>query len=85
MLYCDPINLEMYGKKLINKLQPVFNIVHTGHTKGTMIRYLRAIEKSLEKQVRFIKELEKMQKRTHRFLFMRFLSIFFPVYSIIGI
>ena len=32
-----------------------------------MIRNVRAIEKNLEKQVWFIKELEKMQKRTHRF------------------
>jgi transcription antitermination factor NusA-like protein len=60
----------MYGKKLIKKLQPEFNIVNSGHTKGAMFRAMnsniKAIEKSLDKQVRFIKQLEKMQKRTHR-------------------
>ncbi len=70
LLYCDPINLEMYGKELIKKLQPEFNIVNSGHTKGAMFRAMnrniKAIEKSLDKQVRFIKQLEKMQKRTHR-------------------
>lgn len=67
LLYCDPINLEVYGKKLIKKLRPEFNIVNSGHTRGVMTRNVRAIQKNLEAQVRFIKELEKMQKRTHRF------------------
>jgi group I intron endonuclease len=71
VLYCNPSNLEMYGKKLIKKLKPEFNIVNTGHAKGAMIRAMngnfRAIRKSLDTQVRFIKELEKMQKRTHRY------------------
>jgi group I intron endonuclease len=70
LLYCDPSNLEMYGNRLIKKIQPELNIVHTGHTKGARIRAMnrneRAIEKSLDKQVRFIKKLEKMIKRTHR-------------------
>ena len=34
VLYCDPINLEVYGKKLIKKYQPEFNIVNSGYTKG---------------------------------------------------
>jgi group I intron endonuclease len=70
LLYCDPVNLEVYGKRLIEKFQPDLNIVHTEHTKGAMIRArnrnFRAIEKSLDKQLRFMKQLEKMQKRTHR-------------------
>jgi hypothetical protein len=60
----------VYGKRLIEKFQPDLNIVHTEHTKGAMIRArnrnFRAIEKSLDKQLRFMKQLEKMQKRTHR-------------------
>jgi len=67
LLYCDPINLESYGKKLINKLQPEFNIVHTEHTKGAMDSTFRKALEDIKRQGRFIKELEKMQKRTHRF------------------
>ena len=67
LLYCDPINLEVYGKKLIKKLRPEFNIVNTGQNLGAMNRNLKAILKNAEAQVKFIKELEKMQKRTHRF------------------
>lgn len=56
----------MYGKKLIRKLQQEFNIVNSGHTKGSMNSTVRAIQKNLDAQVKFIKEVEKMQKRTHR-------------------
>ena len=66
LLYCDPINLEVYGKKLIKKLRPEFNIVNTGQNLAAMNRNLKAILKSLDAQVKFIKELEKMQQRTHR-------------------
>ena len=63
LLYCDQINLEVYGKKLIKKLQPEFNIVNTGHTNGAINSNVRAILKTFKAQERFINELEKMQKR----------------------
>jgi group I intron endonuclease len=67
LLYCDPSNLEMYGKKLITKLQPEFNIVNTGRTLGAMNRLCRAASKDLLRQVAILKRLEKMLKRTHRY------------------
>jgi group I intron endonuclease len=67
LLYCDPVNLEVYGNKIIQEFQPEFNIVHTGHTKGAMNSIFRTVRKNFIRQDRFIKELEKMQKRTHRF------------------
>lgn len=71
LLYCDPINLEIYGNMLIKKIQPELNIVHTEHTKGEMNRAMnrsvKAIRKNLDVQSRFIKKLEKIQKRTHSF------------------
>jgi group I intron endonuclease len=70
LLYCDPNNLEMYGNRLIEKFQPEFNIVHTEHTKGKKIRAMnrsaKAILKNLDARGRFIKKLERIQKRTHR-------------------
>ena len=70
LLYCDPINLELYGNKVIKKFQPELNIVHTEHTKGKKIRAMnrsaKAILKNLDARGKFIKKLEKMQKRTHR-------------------
>jgi group I intron endonuclease len=70
LLYCDPINLEMYGNGLIKKIQPELNIVHTEHTKGKNIRAMnrsvKAILKNLDERERIIKKLEKIQKRTHR-------------------
>jgi group I intron endonuclease len=66
VLNCDPNNLEMYGKKIIKKYRPEFNIVNSGHAKGEMIRNFRAVEKTLEKQMRIINKLEKTLKRTHR-------------------
>jgi len=66
VLYCDPINLEMYGKKIIKKYRPEFNIVNTGHAKGEMNRDFRAVEKSIDKQLRLMNKVEKTLKRTHR-------------------
>jgi group I intron endonuclease len=70
LLYCDPINLEMYGNRLIKKFQPELNIVHTEHNKGKKIRAMnrsvKAIRKNLDAQFRFTKKLEKILKRTHR-------------------
>lgn len=66
VLYCDPINLEMYGKKIIKKYHPEFNIVNSGHVKGEMNRNFRTVEKSIDKQIRVMNKLEKTLKRTHR-------------------
>lgn len=67
LLYCDPSNLEVYGKRIIKKLQPEFNIVNTGHTREAMNVLFRAASKDLKRQVAILNRLEKMQKRTHRF------------------
>ena len=70
VLFCDPTNLELYGKQIIEKLKPEFNIVNTEHTKRAMHRSLRSVLKELDKQNRFYKKLEstikRMLKRTHR-------------------
>jgi len=74
LLYCDPINLEMYEKQIIRKLQPEFNIVHTRLIKRAKAKLFKATlkrsMKDLEWQVRFTKKLEKqvarLQQRAHR-------------------
>jgi group I intron endonuclease len=35
LLYCDPTNLELYGKQVIKKLQPDFNIAMNGYLVET--------------------------------------------------
>ena len=73
LLYCDPINLELYGKQIIEKLQPEFNIVHTQNTKGATHRRFRALLKEDDRLARLqqevesmLKKLESTPKRTHR-------------------
>ena len=66
LLYCDPTNLELYGKQIIEKLKPEFNIVHTEHTKRAMHSSFRALMENVKELERFYKRIEKMQKRTHR-------------------
>jgi group I intron endonuclease len=43
VLYCDPTNVELYGKRIIKKLRPEFNIVNTENTKRTSQVISRAI------------------------------------------
>jgi|GEM_PF-2831094 group I intron endonuclease len=70
LLYCDPTNVELYGKQLIGKLHPEFNIVHNGHKRIAWTKILGPAFKDLICQIRFNKKLEKtlerIQKRTHR-------------------
>jgi group I intron endonuclease len=75
MLFCDPTNLELYGKQTIEKLQPEFNIVHIQHFKRARTRIFKATLKELKKddewQAKFFRNLQKQvvrtQKRTPRF------------------
>jgi group I intron endonuclease len=66
ILYCDPTYLELYGKQMIEKLQPEFNIVHTEHTKGATHSRIRKLLKYDDELSRLIQELESTLKRTHR-------------------
>jgi group I intron endonuclease len=70
VLYCDPTNLELYGKQIIKKLHPEFNIVHNGHKRIAWTKILGPAFKDLIWQIRFTRKLEKtlkrIQKRTHR-------------------
>jgi len=66
MLYCDPINLEMYWKQIIEKLQPEFNIVNTENTKRAFHRNFRKLLKLDDEYAREIEMLERLIKRTHR-------------------
>ena len=63
MLYCDPANLEQYGKQIIEKLKPEFNIVNTRQFKRAMTTLLKAAliwsMKDLELQVRLFQKVEK--------------------------
>ena len=74
VLYCEPIELERYGKRIMKELHPEFNIVNTENTKGKRVRQLKAALKSSMKdyewQSRFYnklrKQLDRAEKRTHR-------------------
>jgi group I intron endonuclease len=66
LLYCDPTDLELFGKQIIEKLRPEFNIVNTEHTKGATHRNFRALLKEDDKLTRQIQEVESVLKRTHR-------------------
>ena len=66
ILYCDPADLERYGKQIIEKLRPEFNIVNTEHTLKGMDDIFRKAKEEMKSYGRIIRELEKMQKRTHR-------------------
>ena len=74
LLYCDPTNLELYGKQMIEKLQPEYNFVNTQNTKGAADRSFRAFLKEDDRLARLQQELESeirrldsILKRTHRF------------------
>lgn len=66
VLYCDPTTLELYGKQIVEKLQPEFNIVNTEHTKRGFHRNFRKLLKKDDELAKEIELLEKMLKRTHR-------------------
>jgi len=74
LLYCDPSNLELYGKQIIENLHPEFNIVNTRKFKRVSTRQFKAaLKDSLkdsERQARFYnmlrKQVDRAQKRTHR-------------------
>ena len=66
LLYCDPPTLELYGKQIVEKLQPDFNIVNTERTKKAMHQDLRNLLKDFDEQTRLIEELERLLKRALR-------------------
>jgi hypothetical protein len=66
IIACDPTDLELFGKQIIEKLRPEFNIVNTEHTKGATHRNFRALLKEDDKLTRQIQEVESVLKRTHR-------------------
>jgi len=68
LLYCEPIDLELYGKQFVEKLKPEFNIVNTEHTKGAFHRDLRKLMKDFDEQNKLLQEIEKKLIRTHRLL-----------------
>ena len=68
LLYCDPTTLELYGKQIVEKLQPEFNIVNTEHTKRAFHRDLRNLMKDFDEKTKLLQELEKKLIRTHRLL-----------------
>ena len=66
LLYCDPTDLELYWKQIIEKLQPEFNIVNTEHTKRAIHRNFRKLLKIDDELARQMEELEWLIQRTHR-------------------
>ena len=68
LLYCDPIDLELYGKQFVEKLKPEFNIVNTEHTKEAFHRDLRKLMKEFDEKTRLLEEIEKQLIRTLRLL-----------------
>ena len=73
LLYCDPADLDLYWKQMIEKLQPEFNIVNTQNTKGAFNRRFRAMLKEDDRLARLeqeleskLKKLDSIIKRTHR-------------------
>ena len=74
LLYCDPSNLELYGKQIIENLHPEFNIVNTRKFKRASARQFKAAlknsTKDFEWQTRFYyklrKKVDRAQQRTHR-------------------
>jgi group I intron endonuclease len=74
VLYCDPSNVELYGKQIIENLHPEFNIVNTRKFKRVSARQLKAALKSSTKQlewesrffIKLRKQVDRAQKRTHR-------------------
>jgi hypothetical protein len=63
VLYCDPTNLELYGKQIIEKLQPEFYIVNKEHTKEAIHRDFRSLLKLFDEEERLFQELERLQRR----------------------
>jgi group I intron endonuclease len=63
LLYCDPANLEQYGKQMIEKLRPEFNIVHIQNIKREWHRNFRAMLKEDDRLARLEQEIERKQKR----------------------
>ena len=68
LLYCDPTDIELYGKQIIEKLQPEFNIVNTENTKRAFHRDLRKLMNDFDEQSKLLQEIEKKLIRTHRLL-----------------